>query len=316
MTKNPKVSIIIPVYNGSNYLKEAIDSALNQTYANVEVIVVNDGSNDNGKTENIAKCYSDKIKYFYKENGGVASALNFGISVMEGEYFSWLSHDDIYKSFKIEKQLDYLNNLILKDVILYSNYEIIDENSKLIKKKVIKQGHPERIKVDLILDYPINGCTVLLPKKCFNKVGLFNEGLITTQDYDMWYRLSRKYEYFYIPEVLVSSRIHPNQNTNLINDIHRQEVNDFYINTLNKITEKEVIDSGIKSIRLFYLNAAINLKRRFFQKSSEYSFYLANSKSDKNNFKYLLKITIYFLNFYFVNKVFNFIKRKFFNIFF
>ena len=91
MTKNPKVSIIIPVYNGSNYLKEAIDSALNQTYANVEVIVVNDGSNDNGKTEALAKSYGDRIKYCYKENGGVASALNYGIKTMHGQYFSWLS---------------------------------------------------------------------------------------------------------------------------------------------------------------------------------------------------------------------------------
>ena len=84
----PLVSIIIPVYNGSNYLAEAIDSALNQTYDNCEIIVINDGSNDNGATERIAKSYGNKIKYYSKENGGVASALNFGINMMEGEYFS------------------------------------------------------------------------------------------------------------------------------------------------------------------------------------------------------------------------------------
>jgi glycosyltransferase involved in cell wall biosynthesis len=82
MTSNPKVSIVIPVYNGSNYLKEAIDSALGQTSKDVEIIVVNDGSNDGGQTEAIAKSYGDKIRYFYKENGGVASALNLGIKNM------------------------------------------------------------------------------------------------------------------------------------------------------------------------------------------------------------------------------------------
>ena len=92
---NPKVSIIIPVYNGSDYLQQSIESALAQTYKNIEVIVVNDGSNDNGATEKIANYYRDKIKYFSKPNGGVSSALNFGISKMEGEWFSWLSHDDI-----------------------------------------------------------------------------------------------------------------------------------------------------------------------------------------------------------------------------
>ena len=83
---NPLVSIIIPVYNGSNYVKEAIDSALAQTYKNIEVIVVNDGSTDN--TEKIVKSYGDKIRYFYKENGGVASALNLAIENSKGEYIS------------------------------------------------------------------------------------------------------------------------------------------------------------------------------------------------------------------------------------
>ena len=75
----PLVSIVMPVYNGSNYMREAIDSALAQTYSNIEVIVVNDGSNDDGKTDAIAKEYGDRIRYFIKENGGCASALNLGI---------------------------------------------------------------------------------------------------------------------------------------------------------------------------------------------------------------------------------------------
>ena len=98
---NSLVSIVIPVYNGSNYLKEAIDSALAQTYSNIEVLVINDGSDDNNATHNIALSYGDKIKYYKKENGGVSSALNLGLTMMRGDYFSWLSHDDIY----VEKKL-------------------------------------------------------------------------------------------------------------------------------------------------------------------------------------------------------------------
>ena len=82
---SPKVSIVIPVYNGANYLSEAIDSALAQTYSNIEILVVNDGSNDEGATERIAKSYGEKIRYFAKENGGVSSALNLGIREMHGE---------------------------------------------------------------------------------------------------------------------------------------------------------------------------------------------------------------------------------------
>ncbi len=78
----PLVSIVIPVYNGSNYMREAIDSALAQSYERVEVIVVNDGSTDD--TEQIALSYGERIRYFRKENGGVSSALNLGIKGNEG----------------------------------------------------------------------------------------------------------------------------------------------------------------------------------------------------------------------------------------
>ena len=127
---NPKVSIVIPVYNGSNYLREAIDSALAQTYKNIEVIVINDGSNDNGKTDKICKSYGKRIRYFKKENGGVSSALNMGIEKMEGEYFSWLSHDDVYLPRKIETQIKFLasNQLQSEKVILFANYELIDKD--------------------------------------------------------------------------------------------------------------------------------------------------------------------------------------------
>jgi glycosyltransferase involved in cell wall biosynthesis len=83
----PLVSIIIPVFNGSLFMKEAIDSALNQTYANCEVIVVNDGSTDEGKTAHIARTYGTRIRYFEKPNGGCGSALNVGIANMRGAYF-------------------------------------------------------------------------------------------------------------------------------------------------------------------------------------------------------------------------------------
>ena len=122
MEFNPKVSIVIPVYNGANFLREAIESALAQTYENIEVIVVNDGSTDSGTTEEIARSYGDRLRYYHKENGGVASALNFGIREMRGEYFSWLSHDDVYYPNKVETQIQYLKKLDLK--MLRLNWEL------------------------------------------------------------------------------------------------------------------------------------------------------------------------------------------------
>lgn len=170
---NPLVSIVIPVYNGANYVAEAIESALKQTYKNIEVIVVNDGSTDN--TEKIVKKYGDKIRYFYKENGGVASALNFGIKNMKGEYFSWLSHDDVYYSNKIERQIEELKN-IDKDNILYSGFELINDKSEFLYAWEIASTNEYR-KLNnsfyALLLSGLNFCSLLIPKKAFYEVDFF-----------------------------------------------------------------------------------------------------------------------------------------------
>ena len=140
---NPLVSIIIPVYNGSNYLEESINSALGQTYNEIEVLVINDGSNDNDLTHNIAVSYQKKIRYFRKQNGGVASALNFGISKMEGDYFSWLSHDDIYKPEKIEKQILFISKN-KKINIVGGNFESWAFEKSVSNFKNITKKHPNK----------------------------------------------------------------------------------------------------------------------------------------------------------------------------
>ena len=165
----PKVSIIIPVYNGANYMREAIDSALNQTYKNIEVIVVNDGSTDNGETEAIALEYGERIRYFKKRNGGVSSALNYGISKMTGEYFSWLSHDDVYSPEKIRHQIESLALTDKKDAVALCAHYFIDERSQRLSKKANKRfqsGLYSWVKMDIALSNastasPLN-CTICI----------------------------------------------------------------------------------------------------------------------------------------------------------
>lgn len=212
-TKNlPLVSIIIPVYNGSDYLAEAIQSALDQTYANCEVLVINDGSTDNGVTRELALTYGDKIRYFEKENAGVASALNFGIKKMKGDYFSWLSHDDKYLQHKVQSQINYIAGNDESNVILFSNYREIDVKSNIIGESKIKISQTEFMQVYIALKRPlINGNTVLIPCSAFDKVGLFDESLRFTQDYDMWFRLSKSFKFLFQEDILIESRIHPNQ---------------------------------------------------------------------------------------------------------
>ncbi|MFC7394379.1 glycosyltransferase [Scopulibacillus cellulosilyticus] len=210
-----KVSIIIPFYNDP-YVDRAIKSALDQTYENKEIIVVNDGSTS--YTEKI-KPYLDKIVYIEKENGGTASALNTGIKRATGDYFSWLSSDDLYEAVKIERQLAFMKGLNAS--ISYCNYYLINEEDKVI-------SHPAGIGTSdkkFFLEYMlngciINGCTVMVKMSVFNEVGLFDESLNYTQDYDMWLRILEFYDFYYLDQPLVKYRVHKGMGSQR----HRREI--------------------------------------------------------------------------------------------
>lgn len=229
MNKNPLVSIVIPVYKGANFLAEAIDSALAQTYKNIEIVVVNDGSPDDGATENVALSYGDKIHYIYKKNGGVSSALNTGIREMKGEYFSWLSHDDLYEPTKIEKQVTLIQNE--NDIILCSGF-LVDENRKPMPHHVkTLEGRLNNLEIfdAFIHDYALNGLGFLIPKHIFDEVGIFDESMRYLQDLDMWLRvfMHNKYTIVCQRDLLVITRIHRGQQTNTISgvfDIDRRKL--------------------------------------------------------------------------------------------
>ena len=217
--KKPMVSIVIPVYNGANYVREAIDSALAQTYKNVEVIVVNDGSKDDGATERICLSYGNKIRYIQKENGGVSSALNMGIKNMKGEYFSWLSHDDKYEIDKIEKQISCLNECEDDICVLLCESKQIDSSSNVIKNALKKNRFPkcgmyssEQTLENLFLHGAFNGCALLIRKDVFEQCGLFNEKLRYCQDALMWYKIHLQgYKLAYSNDICVCNRIHNKQ---------------------------------------------------------------------------------------------------------
>jgi glycosyltransferase involved in cell wall biosynthesis len=210
----PKVSIIIPVYNGGNYLSEAIDSALAQTYPAIEIIVVDDGSTDDGETRRIAERYGDKVRYIHQPNAGCGGALNTGIGHMSGDYFSWLSHDDVYLPDKIARQIDVLASLEDKETILYSNYDTIDVKSRRLYSVEFDKLAPQE-KLDLPL-YGlthgfVHGCTLLIARTLFDKHGLFDPSLKATQDYDLWFKMFRGNAVKFMPHRLVLSRVHPEQ---------------------------------------------------------------------------------------------------------
>ena len=237
----PKVSIIIPVYNGEDYIREAIDSALNQTYRNIEIIVVNDGSVDD--TEKIAMSYGDKIRYFKKENGGVSSALNLGIREMQGEYFSWLSHDDVYYPGKISAQIEAIGESDRnKKRFSYGNYTCLQEVAKTYQSVTsANKLYGELCEKSLfpVLFNLINGCTVLIHKSLFDENGLFDENFDTSQDYDMWFRLLRNEDPVYIEKSLVITRMHSKQGSKTINAFS-DNCQRLQIDMIKKLAERQI----------------------------------------------------------------------------
>lgn len=267
MTK-PKVSIVIPVYNGADYLGEAIDSALAQTYSNIEVLVVNDGSNDNGATERLAQSYGEKIRYFYKPNGGVASALNRAIAEMAGDYFSWLSHDDLYAKYKIEKEIDALSMIGRYDTIIYSNYSVFTNDAENDIPVSLKGVLPEHFRYWITVENRLHGCTLLIPRIAFDKVGVFDERLRTTQDYDLWFRMAKEFPFIHIPDVLVKARSHPDQGSHKMAGIALSECNALLANFINELGPQEIISATAKPLAESYAEIASSMFNRGFDEAA------------------------------------------------
>ncbi len=253
--EKPLVSIVIPVYNGSNYMKEAIDSALNQTYNKCEVIVVNDGSTDDGLTEKIALSYGEKIRYFKKKNGGVATAINFGISKMKGEYFAWLSHDDIFYPYKIEKQIDAIQNSGIKDAICHGNFDFLQMKSGE-KTSVDLLNLYERNQLESSCFAPvflaIHGSTLLIHKSHFERVGNYRTDLLATQDSEFLFRVMRGQKSVFVEQPLIIGRLHEEQGQKTMK-CHKPEYNKMFMDFCEELNDEEK-EQMCGSVINFYYN--------------------------------------------------------------
>jgi glycosyltransferase involved in cell wall biosynthesis len=263
------VSIVIPVYNGANYLREAIDSALAQTYPDIEIIVVNDGSNDGGSTRDVALSFGDRIRYLEKDNGGVATALNLGIREMRGEYFSWLSHDDLYSPDKIARQLARLDRLNDRRIIPFCNSHIIDHASHITGTGFIPESVREN-SILLVVGTYLGGCSLLIPKTAFETAGLFNESLMNCQDNELWLRMVMKgYRLRYMEDVLVKSRQHAEQGSRTTSVRHTRETRGFYLWALKVIGGDYRVENATELFRILAMKRMPSPATHFFRMLSD-----------------------------------------------
>ena len=206
------VSVIIPVYNSAQFLKESLESIINQIYPNIEIICVNDGSTDNSLE--ILQQYSDKITIISQKNHGLASALNLGISKMKGNWFKWFSPDDVMYPYTIQTLVDEAKNK--PNTILYSNWNIIDENG-IFFREFQESNYNElsnfEYNIRLLDGQLINVNTALIPSSLFKKNSIRELDDPVAIDYDFFVSsaLLCGIKFHLILKPLIKYRIHSNQ---------------------------------------------------------------------------------------------------------
>lgn len=266
-----KVTIVIPVYNGSDYLAQAIESVLAQTYGNIEVLVIDDGSTDAGATERIAARYVPKVRVLSKPNGGVASALNLAIREMSGDYLSWLSHDDLYIPDKVAVQMAALAALPAEErdlTIFYSDYAVFSDLPEAATPVSVAGIDSDGFRYWLALENRLHGCTLLVPRVAFEICGVFDERLRTTQDFDLWFRMAATFRFRHVPAVLVKARTHAGQGSILMADTALSECNALMIRFMAGLTSAELTAGGSRRASTAYVALTASFWRRGFDRAA------------------------------------------------
>lgn len=199
------VSVIIPTYNRADYIAEAVDSVLAQTYAPIEIIVVDDGSTDN--TKEIIERYKDKVRYIWQENAWCGAARNRGLKAANGDFVAFLDSDDLWTSEKAVRDVEFLDNHPEIGAV-YSDYDEIDAEGKFIKR-IHKSKLRGWITSELLHDSPIFTSSLMVRKVFFEQVGGFREEPEISEDWELWVRLSTVAQFAYLPHVASKKRSHP-----------------------------------------------------------------------------------------------------------
>jgi glycosyltransferase involved in cell wall biosynthesis len=203
----PKVSVVIPAYNAMTYLPKTLDSVLQQTFTDFEVLIVNDGSTD-GIVSWASAIADPRVKPISQANKGVSEARNTGIHHAQGEYIAFLDSDDLWEPTKLEKQIQCFESQPEVGLV-YTWTLLVDRQGKSIGTVTAAHVEGDVWEKLLLGDVVGNGSSAVIRKSCFNNVGLFDPELSGTADCDMWARIAAHYSLAVIKEILVYYRQHP-----------------------------------------------------------------------------------------------------------
>jgi glycosyltransferase involved in cell wall biosynthesis len=199
------VSVVIPTYNYGRYLRDAVDSVLAQTYAPLEVLVIDDGSTDD--TADVAASYGDRIRFIRQQNAGVGAARNNGIALARGEYLAFLDSDDIWLPQKLEKQIARFE-ADPELGLVHCGAERFDESGVISVWLDGLEGWIAPRLLDLDAAVITAGSGIVVPKRVAEDVGGFDVRLPPSEDWDFSYRIAVRYRVGFVREVLVRYRQH------------------------------------------------------------------------------------------------------------
>lgn len=193
----PLISIVIPVYNGEKSIVKTIESAVNQTFTDFELIIINDGSQD-GTLETISQITDSRLQVFSYENSGVTVSRNRGIEKASGEFIAFLDADDLWTPDKLQSQLFALQENP-EAAVAYSWTDWIDESGKFLRPGSHITANGDVYKKLLLINFLDNGSNPLIRKQALLEIGGFDELLPPSEDWDMWLRLAAKYDFVGVP---------------------------------------------------------------------------------------------------------------------
>ena len=199
------VSVIIPSYNMAQFLPQAVDSALGQSYLNLEVLIVDDGSTDN-TTEVVRRWEGDsRVRVHRQSNGGLSNARNSGIALSYAPFIALLDADDSWVPEKLSRQMPLFQGRPEIGVV-YSGYQRIDERGQGLPTGPTSM-HRGWVSGRLLIENFVPASSVVVRRECFERFGRFDEALRTGEDYDMWLRLSAHYQFDFVAERTMRYRI-------------------------------------------------------------------------------------------------------------
>jgi glycosyltransferase involved in cell wall biosynthesis len=256
------VSVIIPAFNAESYIGQAIDSVLQQTYQNVEIIVIDDGSADN--TVAVIEGYNNpRIKVLSQNNAGAAQARNLGVTKAAGDWIAFLDADDLWLPEKLQKQLENIGDKVWSHTDLDYIGNVFPEGTLASDFTRKSSG---KVFESILIENSIGTSSVLIKKNVFEEFGGFDTGFRALQDWDLWLRLSSKHEISYCPEPLVHYLVHSKSTSR-----QARKTLPYHLNLIEKVFSTDGVAKDLRHLRRPALAHSHNICSQISEQEGDYT---------------------------------------------